>query len=477
MAAIIPLSHQTVKVPGQKVFAVADWNANHHITADIDISPYNITATGFKDSSLRGHYQFVSDATDSSIYGNDATAETGNPDYSTNVVDLDGNDGIDLVASNVLFPNNNSWTQSFWFQSDEGDSIAESKHILTGARDAAGGTGATIIRLHNTIPDSLSFAYRDGDNNFNEFDGPTVASLSSGWHHVVVTYDGTTFIMYVDGVVEVTQVDNFYGFGSEVVYVGYDTFAGDSNFFNGRMDDLMFYDRHLTPAEILNLYSIQSKNYGYFNDVIITNNIIVSDAIRTTSSSINIGSESTDRNVVISKLMADAMVFDYGNNTFTFYSDLFFSGAGSGLPYGYCYSNHMNWTQANAAQNTWYPIGNGTDTNMISGALNNCTHNAGLITVAKAGTYKVDFDVSYEINAANVHMEVGIEVNGADPAADSPLCHTTSKFANQEQGNSGTGIIVLIAGQTIQVSIRTTDVGTPNFKVDNVHLNCVMVGG
>ena len=114
---------------------------------------------------------------------------------------------------------------------------------------------------------------------------------------------------------------------------------------------------------------------------------------------------------------------------------------------------------------------------MISGALNNCTHDAGLITIAKAGKYLVTLDTSYEISAANIHVEFGVEVNGANPAADSPHIHTTSKFSNQEQANSASGIIALTAGQTIQVSIRTIDVGTPNFKVDNVHLNCVQVGG
>lgn len=46
MAAIIPLSHQVVKVPGQRVYAVTDWNANHHVTSNINISPYNFTTTG-----------------------------------------------------------------------------------------------------------------------------------------------------------------------------------------------------------------------------------------------------------------------------------------------------------------------------------------------------------------------------------------------------------------------------------------------
>lgn len=46
MAAIIPLSHQVVKIPGQRLHAVADWNANHHITGNLDLGSYNLTTTG-----------------------------------------------------------------------------------------------------------------------------------------------------------------------------------------------------------------------------------------------------------------------------------------------------------------------------------------------------------------------------------------------------------------------------------------------
>lgn len=145
------------------------------------------------------------------------------------------------------------------------------------------------------------------------------------------------------------------------------------------------------------------------------------------------------------------------------------------LPYGYCHGDHIAWTQVNAVQNTWYTI---ADADMASGALHDVTHDGnGLLTVGPAGKYLVTLDASYEVDAANKHIEFGVEVDGAAPATDSPHVHTTSKFANQEQHNSATGIIVLTAGQTIQVAMRTIDAGIPDFVVDNIHLSCVQVGG
>jgi len=155
--------------------------------------------------------------------------------------------------------------------------------------------------------------------------------------------------------------------------------------------------------------------------------------------------------------------------------DVLYTGAGAGVPYGYCYGDHIGWTQASAVQNTWYNV---VDADMISGSLNLVTHDGnGLLTVTYAGKYLVTFDISYEVDAANDHIEFGIEIDGAAPAADSPHCHTTSKFVNQEQASTGTGIMALAAGQTIQVAMRTIDVGTPDFTVDNVRLTCSMVGG
>ncbi|MCK5615361.1 hypothetical protein KAR91_76565, partial [Candidatus Pacearchaeota archaeon] len=155
--------------------------------------------------------------------------------------------------------------------------------------------------------------------------------------------------------------------------------------------------------------------------------------------------------------------------------NLTFVGGGSGLDYGYCYGDHIAWTQAAAAENVWYMV---DDADMISGVLNNVSHDgSGKLEVAVAGDYLVSFDISYEVNASNIHIEFSVEIDEANPAVDSPHTHTTSKFANQEQASSASGMITLAAGEEIQVSVRTTGVSTPTISVHDVHLNCVQVGG
>ena len=163
-----------------------------------------------------------------------------------------------------------------------------------------------------------------------------------------------------------------------------------------------------------------------------------------------------------------------GNITMT--GDLTFVGSGSGIPYGFVEGDHIIWIQAKAVQDTWYNI---SDSDMSTRYLNTITHDGnGKMTIAKAGIYKVSFNVAYEVSAANVHIEIGIEVNGSGSAdAVGPHAHTTSKFSNQEQDNVAKGYMNLAANSTIEVAIRTTDAGIPDFIVDNVHLTCDMIGG
>lgn len=250
---------------GTYVIGTFDVTGETLLTGDLVVTG-SITSSIFQDSSLRGFYQFVSDPSDSSIYSNDADGVVGTPTYTTNVLGLDGSSGVDLVASNVLFPNDNSWTQSLWFQSDMGDLISNEAFILQGSRNGSGGFGSTIIRFRSD-EDKLEFAYRDAENNFTHFNGPTLATLGSDWHHVIVTYDGTTFKMYVDGELFDTQVDDFSGFGSEVAYIGYNAVPPDNDFFEGQLDDVMIFDRTLTPQEIYQIYEAQNKRYGHFNDI------------------------------------------------------------------------------------------------------------------------------------------------------------------------------------------------------------------
>ena len=155
--------------------------------------------------------------------------------------------------------------------------------------------------------------------------------------------------------------------------------------------------------------------------------------------------------------------------------DLTFVDTG-GLHFGSCYGNHIGWSQAVAVQNTWYNI---IDADMITGNLKGITHDGnGKLTVTEPGMYKVSYNITFETNAANIHIDTGIEVTGSGSADAQGIAHIETKFANQEHFLSGPcAILELADNATLEVAIRTLDVGTPTIAVQNVSLSTFQLGG
>lgn len=84
--------------------------------------------------------------------------------------------------------------------------------------------------------------------------GPTLTADT--WYHVAVTFDGTTYSLYVDGafVDDVTAgapTEHADSYGTTIGYAKYDSGATFANrYFYGSVDDVAFYRRVLTATEI-----------------------------------------------------------------------------------------------------------------------------------------------------------------------------------------------------------------------------------
>jgi hypothetical protein len=94
----------------------------------------------------------------------------------------------------------------------------------------------------------------------NDFTWNTASSITDGsWHHVVVTYNGSAVLVYVDGsalgsarTVALNTAINSYG-----LVVGTTLAPGDGNdglFFNGSVDAMAIYSAALSPSTILSHY-------------------------------------------------------------------------------------------------------------------------------------------------------------------------------------------------------------------------------
>lgn len=144
------------------------------------------------------------------------------------------------------------------------------------------------------------------------------------------------------------------------------------------------------------------------------------------------------------------------------------------LAYGSCTSafTDINWSQASAAQNTWYEI---TDTDMADGILSLVTHDgSGELTVTNGGVYQIAYSVTLQSNTANVELQSGIFINGSGNSSGGGWLEAVT--ANVPYQLSGTGTIRLAAGSTIDIRLRTIDASTPTITANFLDVTATQVG-
>jgi hypothetical protein len=78
--------------------------------------------------------------------------------------------------------------------------------------------------------------------------------MGSGWHHVVVTFDGNDLKLYVDGIYQGSE-NNPFTFSKELVYYVLGGMTMDGKIWKGYIDDIRFYSRTLNSKDVLALYN------------------------------------------------------------------------------------------------------------------------------------------------------------------------------------------------------------------------------
>jgi hypothetical protein len=85
------------------------------------------------------------------------------------------------------------------------------------------------------------------------------------WYNVTFTFNGTTFVMYLNGVIVVNttaSAGTIVNGGSTVVNIGRDGSGSGSNYFKGDISIVrVFYDT-LTSAQVLNIYNAGKQRHG-----------------------------------------------------------------------------------------------------------------------------------------------------------------------------------------------------------------------
>jgi hypothetical protein len=122
-------------------------------------------------------------------------------------------------------------------------------------------------------PALQAYAYNTGNNNFNSVSTPANTLPFGTWHHCVMTFDGTTCILYVDGQAQASSaaLAAMVPDVSSPITIGEGRWLGDANTFgptrsfNGTLDEVAVYTNVLTPDRVLAHYNagttITPSNY------------------------------------------------------------------------------------------------------------------------------------------------------------------------------------------------------------------------
>lgn len=122
----------------------------------------------------------------------------------------------------------------------------------------ANGQGSLIMGFRNSSGWKTELVYPNGGTPTSLY-GST-AIVAGSWYHVVGTYDGTTYKIYLNGSLDgsVAKAGNAFLASSGELCIGGDGSTGvcaTGNVFNGKIDEVRIYNRALSETELRRLYT------------------------------------------------------------------------------------------------------------------------------------------------------------------------------------------------------------------------------
>ncbi len=87
----------------------------------------------------------------------------------------------------------------------------------------------------------------------------STAMDNSQWHHWAYSQNGTTGIMYIDGSEVGSDTSAATGINSNKINIGRG--QSSANYWDGKMDEVLLYDRALSSNEVYNLYLYSGTNF------------------------------------------------------------------------------------------------------------------------------------------------------------------------------------------------------------------------
>ena len=233
-----------------KKTADGDADADGRTNAQEEIDNTDPTNPG-STLGLVAYYPFDGDATDATTNGHDGTtfnttATAGRNGESNSAYQFNGVNSYVNVGSGINPP---QFSVSTWIWFDS---------FLS---------GAIVSKLHGASPDlykNFEISVNGGKLFAHIPNGSSWPSVTSeqmlktnSWNHVIVTYDGATASLYIDGIEDQNHYSGNYVQSNVEVTIGARSDNGSpvGIFLDGSIDDVRIYNRALSSNEVARLYA------------------------------------------------------------------------------------------------------------------------------------------------------------------------------------------------------------------------------
>jgi hypothetical protein len=212
------------------------------------------------EAGLVASYAFDGDASDESGNGYDGTV-TGATLTTNRFGDVDGayyfdgiDDRIDLPSETLNFERTNAFSQSLWIKTSDDDA----GNIILAKMASDSSYRGWCLAMKNGLLSTYLINNGTTQNRLR-VDGTTLIN-DDQWHHLVVTYDGSSMAsgvaVYIDGSLEnsVIVADTLSGtiLNSVTPTIGS---RSSESYYEGSIDDIRIYSRTLSAAEVEELYT------------------------------------------------------------------------------------------------------------------------------------------------------------------------------------------------------------------------------
>ena len=170
-----------------------------------------------------------------------------------NALHFDGRD--DYINAVSVSLRASAFSISLWFNPD---STLDSESNREDYLYWSSAFGRPHLSFNKLGKGKIGLYVRVNGTNYDDVLTATSSWTASSWYHIVVTFDGTDFKIYVNGKLENTVNHSGKHLVASGAYFG--SKLGQEFFFDGKLDDIRFYNYALAAGKVTALYESASKD-------------------------------------------------------------------------------------------------------------------------------------------------------------------------------------------------------------------------